>query len=99
MFVYQLSQCQFHDCKHGSDEGCAIRAAVENGELSWERYEGYLKLDEEIAHLKKRLKKRKMNVARRNKRDHKVKARNLADRIDHERELNPKAGEFFEDED
>ena len=40
-----------------------------------------------------------MNVARRNKRDHKVKARNLADRIDHERELNPKAGEFFEDED
>ena len=93
------AQCQFHDCKHGSDEGCAIRAAVENGELSRERYEGYLKLDEEIAHLKKRLRKRKMNVERRNKRDHRVKARNLADRIDHERELKPKAGEFFQDED
>ena len=77
----------------------AAAASIATAQHRWERYEGYLKLDEEIAHLKKRLKKRKMNVARRNKRDHKVKARNLADRIDHERELNPKAGEFFEDED
>ena len=76
-----------------------IRAAVENGELSRERYEAFLKLDEEIAHLKKRLKKRKMTIERRNKRDHRVKARNLADRIDHERELKPKADEFFTDED
>ena len=93
------AQCQFHDCKHRTDQGCAIRAAVENGELSRERYEAFLKLDEEIAHLKKRLKKRKMTIERRNKRDHRVKARNLADRIDHERELKPKADEFFTDED
>lgn len=93
------AQCQFYDCKHRTDQGCAIRAAVENGELSRERYEAFLKLDEEIAHLKKRLKKRKMTIERRNKRDHRVKARNLADRIDHERELKPKADEFFTDED
>ncbi|MBP83165.1 MAG: ribosome small subunit-dependent GTPase A [Verrucomicrobiales bacterium] len=93
------AQCQFHDCKHGSDKGCAIRAAVENGELSCDRYEGYLKLEEEIEHLKKRLKKRRMTVERRNKRDHRIKARNLADRIDHERELKPKVDEFFTHED
>ncbi|MEM9280985.1 MAG: ribosome small subunit-dependent GTPase A [Verrucomicrobiota bacterium] len=87
-------QCKFHDCKHRSDAGCAIRAAVESGELSIERYEAYLKLDEEVEHLKKRLKKRKMTIERRNKRDHRVKARNLADRIDYEREQKPKADEF-----
>jgi ribosome biogenesis GTPase len=27
------AQCRFHDCKHQSDAGCAIRSAVEAGEL------------------------------------------------------------------
>ena len=87
-------QCKFHDCKHGSDAGCAIRAAVESSELPTDRYEGYLKLDEEIAHLNKRLKKRKMTIERRAKRDHRVKARNLADRVDYEREQKPKPDKF-----
>lgn len=84
------AECRFHDCRHGSDAGCAIREAVADGRLSPERYQGYLKLDEEIAKLKKRLKKRKMTLERRAKRDHKVKARNLADRRDHEAELKPR---------
>lgn len=83
------SQCKFHDCKHGSDKGCAIRAAVEDGSLDVERYEGFLKLEEEIKALKKRQKKRQVLVERRAKRDHRVKARNLADRIDYDREQNP----------
>ncbi|MFC4994588.1 ribosome small subunit-dependent GTPase A [Rubritalea tangerina] len=83
------AQCQFHDCKHGSDRGCAIRAAVESGVLPVERYESYLKLEEEIEKLKKRRKKRQMNTERRAKRDHKVKARNLADRIDYEKRQRP----------
>ena len=81
--VEQLTlRCKFRDCKHGADAGCAIRAAVESGELDEGRYEGFLKLDEEIAALTKRLKKREMNVVRRANRDRKVKVRNLADRID-----------------
>lgn len=83
------SQCQFHDCKHGDDKGCAIRSAVEAGKLDASRYESYLKLDEEIEKLKRRQKKRRMLSERRAKRDHRVKARNLADRIDIEREENP----------
>jgi ribosome biogenesis GTPase len=84
------SRCRFHDCRHGSDAGCAIREAVANGQLPKERLEGFLKLDEEIAGLKKRLKKRQMTLERRAKRDHRVKARNLADRRDHEAELKPR---------
>ena len=84
------ASCKFHDCKHGTDAGCAIREAVESGRLSTDRYEGFLKLEEEIAELKRRLKKRKMTLERRSKRDHKIKARNLADRIEMEWEENPR---------
>lgn len=82
-------ECKFHDCKHGSDKGCAIRDAVESGVLDEMRYESYLKLEDEIELLNKRREKRKMVVERRAKRDHRVKARNLADRIDHDRREKP----------
>ncbi len=85
------AQCQFHDCQHGQDRGCAIRAAVESGRLEAERYEGFLKLDEEIAKLRKRRKKRQITTERRNKRDRKVKARNQVDRWELEAELKPRA--------
>ncbi len=84
-------QCRFRDCKHRTDAGCAIRAAVEDGTLSVERYESFLKLEEEIEELKRRMKKRKMTLERKSKRDHKIKARNLADRVDYEREIRPDA--------
>jgi ribosome biogenesis GTPase len=83
-------QCKYHDCKHGSDAGCAIRAAVENDELDPERLEGFLKLDEEIAHLRKRRKKRQMTIERIAKRTHRVKARNPADRRTLERDFEGK---------
>lgn len=83
------ARCRFHDCRHGSDAGCAVREAVETGSLSPRRIEAFLKLDEEIAKLQKRRKKRQVNVERRAKRDHRVKARNLDDRVEHEREQRP----------
>jgi len=82
-------QCKFHDCKHGSDKGGAIREAVERGDLDPFRYESYLKLEDEIEELDRRRKKRQMITDRRAKRDHRVKARNLADRIDYDKEQNP----------
>ncbi len=78
--------CKFRDCKHGTDAGCAIRAAVERGELELARLESFLKLDDEILTLQRRRKKRQMTIERRAKRDHRVKARNLADRIELEKE-------------
>ena len=43
-------QCRFGDCRHQSEPGCAIRAALETGELARERYESYLKLRMESAY-------------------------------------------------
>ena len=83
------AQCKFGDCKHGDDAGCAIRAAVESGELDMGRYESFLKLDEEIEALEVRQKKRRILTERRAKRDHRVKARNLADRIELDQDNNP----------
>ncbi|MFD9435783.1 ribosome small subunit-dependent GTPase A [Streptomyces sp. NPDC060002] len=36
--------CRFHDCAHESEPGCAVRAAVEDGELPPRRLESYHKL-------------------------------------------------------
>lgn len=38
------SECRFRDCRHELEPGCAVRAAVEDGELPAERLESYLKL-------------------------------------------------------
>ncbi len=42
-------QCRFGDCAHVSEPGCAIRAALEEGELDADRWESYLKLRDELA--------------------------------------------------
>jgi ribosome biogenesis GTPase / thiamine phosphate phosphatase len=39
--------CRFRDCTHEHEPDCGVRAAMERGELSRERYQGYLKLDGE----------------------------------------------------
>ena len=40
-FRRYLGGCRFRDCTHGEDPGCLIRAAVEQGEISAERYENF----------------------------------------------------------
>jgi ribosome biogenesis GTPase len=43
--------CRFRDCQHHREPGCAVKAAVEAGQLDVERYEHYLKLASEQAEL------------------------------------------------
>lgn len=46
--------CRFSDCKHVTEPGCSIRAALENGSLEIDRYEHFKKLQKEMAyHLRK----------------------------------------------
>jgi ribosome biogenesis GTPase len=46
--IHELAKnCRFADCSHTREHGCAIRAAVESGELSEERFQSYLKLRKE----------------------------------------------------
>ena len=47
-----LGECRFHDCGHGKDDGCAVRAAQEAGKISESRYRSYLWLKEELKDLK-----------------------------------------------
>tara|TARA_B110000037_G_scaffold115927_1_gene133142 strand:+ start:923 stop:2038 length:1116 start_codon:yes stop_codon:yes gene_type:complete len=79
-------ECKFSNCSHTSDVGCAIRGAVEDGSLNPARYESFLNLETEIEALQKRAKKRQMAVERWHKRDHRIKARNLQDRIQLEKD-------------
>ncbi|HUF49083.1 MAG TPA: hypothetical protein VMM93_14800, partial [Vicinamibacterales bacterium] len=43
------SGCRFRDCRHDREPGCAVKAGVDEGRLSAERYESYLKLQGEQA--------------------------------------------------
>jgi len=42
-----VANCQFSDCTHKVEPGCAVRKAVEKGQVSEHRYESYVKLHEE----------------------------------------------------
>jgi ribosome biogenesis GTPase / thiamine phosphate phosphatase len=53
-----FGQCRFSDCAHQSEPGCAVKDALANGTLSPERWDSYLKLQRELAHLDQRLDRR-----------------------------------------
>jgi ribosome biogenesis GTPase len=36
--------CQFNDCKHQNEPGCAVRLAVQEGRVHPARYQSYLRL-------------------------------------------------------
>ena len=42
-----LGRCRFSDCRHEREPGCAIKGAIEAGELDGARWESYRKLQEE----------------------------------------------------
>ena len=81
------AECKFDDCKHRSDEGCAIRAAITAGKLTQARYESYLRLEDELSELHRRVKQREQTGTRRAKReqqreDRKFSARKFRDQED-----------------
>jgi len=41
------SQCRFHNCLHLEEPGCAVRSAVESGEINFLRYKSYLNILED----------------------------------------------------
>ena len=51
-FAPYLGQCQFHDCSHRKEPGCAVRCAVENGTVGKTRYDSYLRLYEKAEQIK-----------------------------------------------
>ena len=54
--IHELAgQCFFTDCRHETEKGCAVIAALEDGTISSERHQNYLKLlkEQEYLDLKK----------------------------------------------
>lgn len=39
-----FGKCRFNDCRHGNEPGCALKSALESGELPRERWESYLQI-------------------------------------------------------
>lgn len=44
------ARCRFRDCGHEEEPGCAVREALETGELEAGRFRSYLKLKREVIH-------------------------------------------------
>ena len=42
-----VTHCRFSDCTHAVEPGCAVMQAVEEGRVSWHRYESYVRLRQE----------------------------------------------------
>ncbi|MBQ8748708.1 MAG: ribosome small subunit-dependent GTPase A [Oscillospiraceae bacterium] len=51
-FAPYLGQCQFHDCSHRAEPGCAVRQAFDAGQIEKTRYESYLRLYEKASQIK-----------------------------------------------
>lgn len=72
--------CRFSDCTHQDESGCAVKAAIEAGLLSEQRFESYLKLKKEAAFIE-----RKMNKAAASEYKEMIKKRNKEFRNRHKR--------------
>ncbi|WP_034852901.1 ribosome small subunit-dependent GTPase A [Inquilinus limosus] len=48
------AECRFADCRHETEPGCAVRAALEDGRLDPERWRAWGKLQRELAHLERK---------------------------------------------
>lgn len=51
-FAPYLGQCQFHDCAHRKEPGCAVTQALRDGKIEPTRYESYEKLYDKAKEIK-----------------------------------------------
>ena len=50
-FGPHIGKCRFDDCSHRKEPGCAVRLALEAGEIEKTRYDSYLKLYEKASQI------------------------------------------------
>ena len=60
-------ECRFSDCRHDTEPGCAVLAALADGRLAQERWERYQALRDELARLDEQLQRRERARSRRGK--------------------------------
>ncbi|MDD5687585.1 MAG: ribosome small subunit-dependent GTPase A [Elusimicrobia bacterium] len=52
-----VANCRFRDCSHKDEPGCAVKSAIERGDLDSKRFNSYFKLKKEISYLESRKQK------------------------------------------
>lgn len=52
------AQCRFRDCGHSGEPGCAVKAALDSGDLDHQRWESYQKILREQRYMEKKLRDR-----------------------------------------
>ncbi|MBN2645068.1 MAG: ribosome small subunit-dependent GTPase A [Desulfuromonadaceae bacterium] len=57
--ILEQASCRFRNCRHRQEPGCAITAAVAQGQMSAERYQRYLETLSELEMLEQRLARRR----------------------------------------
>ncbi|WP_234119108.1 ribosome small subunit-dependent GTPase A [Clostridium hydrogenum] len=60
-------QCKFNDCRHNKEPDCAIKKALQDGTLSKDRYDNYLKMKVEVEYLSNRINQREKALTKREK--------------------------------
>ena len=73
-------QCQFSDCTHVTEKGCAVLSALKRGEISEKRYQNYIKLKKEsifneMSYLEKKQKDKQFGKMCKMVKKHKIKLR------------------------
>ncbi|ARZ02523.1 ribosome biogenesis GTPase RsgA [Yersinia ruckeri] len=53
-FSNYIGHCKFRDCSHTTDPGCALREAVERGDIAEERFDNYHRILESMEQVKPR---------------------------------------------
>lgn len=53
-FEQHIHDCEFAGCTHIKEENCGIKKAIQNGEISQERYERFCKIYEQLKEKEKR---------------------------------------------
>ncbi len=48
------ASCRYGDCQHGPEPGCAVREALASGTLAPDRFQGFVKLQKELAYLRRK---------------------------------------------
>jgi ribosome biogenesis GTPase len=67
--ILVLSQnCQFNDCRHRDEPGCAVRKAIQQGSLSDVRLQSYWKMERELLYMERKIAKQQRNRERGNRR-------------------------------
>ncbi len=51
-FAPYVGACQFRDCSHRAEPGCAVTKALQEGQIQRTRYDSYLKLYEKASQIK-----------------------------------------------